>query len=362
MKKILLLLLLIINAQAVFAQEQQPLFDEPMANVPNVGRGADPLDKLILIPEPLPEISIDLDVQKKQKKVVDNGNIVKKDNTQQVSDSSVDLKKYEREEPVAIQNENAPIDMVNFAPPASQTKRDIAPVPLPTESQTVMQSDDEIANLFGKAHDVYAFEVAGVGLGMSPEEVLYNVKQMGYQQTRVQYGIPMFRTAFYEQNCRNRRLYVLHDVRQCIEEQADKDGEKFISSMTFKRPQTKEYLRVLFTSYATDNKAFKIYYENEGDNSLTMTQRNLAKQLRRKDMFWRMMFDNYGLPDDAELIIWGDPDKAYMQATMTGTSYNAYIVLEDKELQDDDYFAAEDEKENLVYPNSFTFAPNLGEE
>jgi hypothetical protein len=127
--------------------------------------------------------------------------------------------------------------------------------------------------------------------------------------------------------------------------------------MTFKKASTKEYIRVLFSSYATDNQAFKIYYESEGDNSLTMTQRNLAKQLRRKDMFWRMMFETYGLPDDSELIVWGDPDKAYMQAVMTGSSYNAYIVLEDKEIQDTDYFAAEDEKDSLEYRQQFTFAP-----
>ena len=92
-----------------------------------------------------------------------------------------------------------------------------------------------------------------------------------------------------------------------------------------------------------------------------MTQRNLAKQLRRKDMFWRMMFENYGLPDDSELIIWGDPNKAYMQAVMTGSAYNAYIVLEDKEIQDTDYFAAEDDQENLLYRQQFTFAPYNGE-
>jgi hypothetical protein len=194
-------------------------------------------------------------------------------------------------------------------------------------------------------------------LGMYPEEVAEIMSEMGFKRTQVKYAIPMFRSAFYEQNCRDRRVHPLNEMRLCIERQADRDDVKYVSSMTFKKASTKEYIRVLFSSYATDNQAFKIYYESEGDNSLTMTQRNLAKQLRRKEMFWRMMFETYGLPDDSELIVWGDPDKAYMQAVMTGSSYNAYIVLEDKEIQDTDYFAAEDEKESLEYNQQFTFAP-----
>ena len=221
----------------------------------------------------------------------------------------------------------------------------------------MLHSAADIENLFGKTHNVHEFELSGLMLGMYPEEVAEVMAEMGFKRTQVKYAIPMFRSAFYEQNCRDRRVHPLNEMRLCIERQADRDDVKYVSSMTFKKASTKEYVRVLFSSYATDNQAFKIYYESEGDNSLTMTQRNLAKQLRRKEMFWRMMFETYGLPDDSELIVWGDPDKAYMQAVMTGSSYNAYIVLEDKEIQDTDYFAAEDEKDSLEYRQQFTFAP-----
>ena len=95
---------------------------------------------------------------------------------------------------------------------------------------------------------------------------------------------------------------------------------------------------------------------------MTLTQKNLAKQLRRKEAFWRLMFETYGLPDDSELIIWGDPQKSYMQATMQGTAYNAYIVLEDKEIQDEDYFAQEEEARDLTYKMPFSFAGAESEE
>jgi hypothetical protein len=178
---------------------------------------------------------------------------------------------------------------------------------------------------------------------------------MGYQITKIQNGIPLFRTSFYEQKCRLGNVYGPRQIRECITGQAKAEDVEYISSITFKKADTKEYVQILFSSKATENRAYKIYYENEGDNSLTMTQKNLAKQLRRKEAFWRLMFETYGLPDDNELIIWGDPNKAYMQATMAGAAYNAYIVLENKEIQDEDYFAAEEDSKGIVYKNSFGF-------
>lgn len=385
MKKILLCLTILVSASYVNAQENIPVFDDPMPTMPNIGRQAEPLDKLVLTPNPLPEVEISLSKQKKQQNI---------DLTAQQKPEVVEVpesKEFARSEPLSIRKpievkeiKRVPAEVVAESDSVKDAQAQVdayaqemkmAETEVKTSSEvttqsasvsvsgniggTLMQSPEVLEGLFGKTHDVRGFEVAGIALGMTPEEVADIAKMMGYKRTEIRYGIPMYRSAFYEQNCRDRRIHVLNDVRECIEKQADRDRVKYVSSMTFAKPKTKEYLRVLFTTYATDNQAFKIYYESEGDNSLTMTQRNLAKQLRRKDMFWRMMFENYGLPDDSELILWGNPDKAYMQAVMTGSAYNAYIVLEDKEIQDEDYFVAEDEREFLNYRNPFTFAPDV---
>ncbi|MBR4926802.1 MAG: hypothetical protein IKY98_00590 [Alphaproteobacteria bacterium] len=385
MKKILLCLTILVNASYVNAQENIPVFDDPMPTMPNIGRMAEPLDKLVLTPNPLPEVEINLSKQRKQQNI--EVEVQKKPAVVEVPES----KEFARSEPLSIRKptevkeikrvssdvvkeadslKDAQAQVDAYAQEMEQAETEVqTSAEVTTQSAsvsvsgniggTLMQSPEVLEGLFGKTHDVRGFEVAGIALGMTPDEVMEITKMMGYKRTDIRYGIPMYRSAFYEQNCRDRRIHVLNDVRECIEKQADRDRVKYVSSMTFAKPKTKEYLRVLFTTYATDNQAFKIYYESEGDNSLTMTQRNLAKQLRRKDMFWRMMFENYGLPDDSELILWGNPDKAYMQAVMTGSAYNAYIVLEDKEIQDEDYFVAEDEREFLNYRNPFTFAPDV---
>lgn len=397
MKKILFCLLILSCTHTGFAQENIPVFEDAMPDLPNIGRTAEPLDKLILTPNPLPSVEVKLGGDKKQKNETNKMPTPTQPETAQVKE--VPTKNFDRTTPVSFkkgsgimqlkrvnteqtQHENtteaATSEVQNTASVSAETSETMTQSTYSSTSTTsvsqdstqnfgyaasepMLQSAEDIENLFGKTHNVHEFELSGLMLGMYPNEVAEIMSEMGFKRTQVKYAIPMFRSAFYEQNCRDRRVHPLKEMRLCIERQADRDNVKYISSMTFKKASTKEYIRVLFSSYATDNQAFKIYYESEGDNSLTMTQRNLAKQLRRKDMFWRMMFENYGLPDDSELIIWGDPNKAYMQAVMTGSAYNAYIVLEDKEIQDTDYFAAEDDQENLLYRQQFTFAPYNGE-
>lgn len=395
MKKILFCLLILSCTHTGFAQENIPVFEDALPDLPNIGRTAEPLDKLILTPNPLPSIEVELGSDKKQKNETQKTPASvqpKKDPATEIPSKSFDrttpvsfkkgsgIMQLKRVETEQTQHENttatATSETQNMASVSAKTSETMTQNTYTSQTSTnttisqdntqnfgyaasepMLQSAKDIENLFGKTHNVHEFELSGLMLGMYPDEVAEIMSEMGFKRTQVKYAIPMFRSAFYEQNCRDRRVHPLKEMRLCIERQADRDNVKYISSMTFKKANTKEYIRVLFSSYATDNQAFKIYYESEGDNSLTMTQRNLAKQLRRKDMFWRMMFENYGLPDDSELIIWGDPNKAYMQAVMTGSSYNAYIVLEDKEIQDTDYFAAEDDQENLLYRQQFTFAP-----
>ena len=60
MKKILLCLTILVSASYVNAQENIPVFDDPMPTMPNIGRQAEPLDKLVLTPNPLPEVEISL--------------------------------------------------------------------------------------------------------------------------------------------------------------------------------------------------------------------------------------------------------------------------------------------------------------
>lgn len=359
MKKMLLTftLLFFTNMSVAFAQEVEiPVFDDPAPNFPNIGRNAQPLDSLVLTPKPLPEVEVPLNPDKKTETPAP-----KPEPEPVVTPDPVPT--IRRDEPISLTKDMGVIkiekkeETPTMQLPVQERPTVLPPAPTPP----VVQTPEALEGLFAPLHDVRGFEFSGLTLGMTPDEVMEAMRDMGYKRTKIQYGIPMFRTSFYEQRCRDKFVRTPGDIRACIEKQADYDDVKYISSMTFAKKKSKEYIRVLFSSAATDNVAYKIYYENQGDNSLTLTQKNLAKQLRRKEMFWNMMFETYGLPDDSELLVWGDTQKAYMQAIMVGASYNAYVVLEDKEIQDNDYFAAEDESKELTYKPQFTFG-NLDED
>lgn len=359
MKKMLLTftLTLFANMSIALAQEVEiPVFDDPVPNLPNIGRNAQPLDSLVLTPKPLPEVEVPLNPEKKDEQPAP------KPEPQPVQKNEP-APVIKRDEPISITKDMGVVKIEKKDEKSTmelpvQEKPTVLP---PAPKLPVVQTPEALEGLFAPLHDVRGFEFSGLTLGMTPDEVADAMRDMGYKRTKIQYGIPMFRTGFYEQRCRDKKVLKPADIRACIEKQADYDDVKYISSMTFAKKKTKEYIRVLFSTAATDNVAYKIYYENEGDNSLTLTRKNLAKQLRRKEMFWNMMFETYGLPDDPELLVWGDTQKAYMQAIMVGASYNAYVVLEDKEIQDTDYFAAEDESKELTYKPQFTFG-NLDED
>lgn len=358
MKKKILFLSVLCLATFAWAQDVEiPIFDDVTPNTPKIGRTADPLDNLILTPKPLPEIDVALD----NKQTAEQPKAPQKPEVPKVPEVKEE-KNLSTSAPITLRkDENAVIKITKI-----EKKEEIptptpvpvvtsAPITTPTPTPTI-QTQQGLENLFGKVHDVRAFEVAGLALGMTPDEVSDAMAEQGYKRTAIKYGIPMFRTSFYEQECRDKKIYLIADIRKCIERKAADDEVKYVASMTFTNKKTNEYVQALFTSNATNNEVFKVYYENRGDNSLSLTQKNLAKQLRRKDMFWKMIFDTYGLPDDSELVIWGDAQKSYMQAMMNGTSYNAYIILEDKEIQDNDYFSAEDDSKDLQYRQQFTFS------
>jgi len=215
---------------------------------------------------------------------------------------------------------------------------------------------DSLTDLFGETQDVRAFDVSGFELGMTPSEAAEVAQNNGYAITRVEHGIPLHRTSLYEHRCRQAQVRRTRDLQDCIIDQAQTDEVYYISSMTLEKPSTAEKMQILFSSQATDNVSYKIYYENEGDNSLGFTRKNLAKKIRRRDAFWKLIYDTYGAPDDRENMIWGDPQGAYMRVAMQGSNYNAYIILEDHEPKDQDRFDADEQKEDLRYKHTFTFA------
>lgn len=366
MKKLYLVAFCLFFSATTVAQDIEiPLFDDTK---PNLGRDAKPLDSIVLTPSQLPAVRIPLDntPEAEQPRTVSQ--------SRPLPERKQGLKTPLRQTPIQVEplkinadkNEEmaqALQEQINktSAQKAKPTpKKEIRQEP-PVSSENKTMTPKSLENLFGKTHDVRTFDIGGFALGMTPDEVSETAQDMGYRITKIERGIPLFRTSFYEQNCRDAKIHRPNEIKTCIINQALNDEVYYVSSMTLQKKATREYIQILFSSNATDNLSYKIFYENKGDNSLNFTRKNLAKKLRRKEAFWNLMFETYGLPDDSEKLIWGEPQKAYMQATMQGSNYNAYIVMEDKEIQDKDYFDAEDQSKDLVYKHPFTFAGEIEE-
>ncbi len=362
MRKIYLMTFMLFWAPIVSAQDVEiPLFDDTM---PNLGRNAKPLDSIIVTPAPLPEIRVSLDnTTPPQPAVAAPENKPSAPTTGRITPISINrdisqVKSGDLAKQLQAEIEKTRLEAAQKkAEDPQKSTADVKPAITPAASAPKSAPAPDLEDLFAKTHDVHQFDISGFMLGMTPDEVIENAEEVGYRVTQVKKGIPLFRTSFYEQNCRDANVHRPELIRQCIVNQARSDEVHYISSITLARKATKEYMQILFTSLATDNVAYKIFYENKGDASLNFTRRNLAKKLRRKEAFWNLMFETYGLPDDSEKLIWGDLQSAYMQAAMQGANYNAYIVMEDKDLFDTDYFDAEDQSKELNYRHSFTFAP-----
>ena len=342
------LLMSALFALPVYAQEDIPLAPEiidgkqqsSVPDYPNLGRRSTPLSSLVITPPPLPPVEIELDTNRSNPTTAP----VEKD-TPAVS-------------PQTPTTPSKPIELNKDVPLAKSEPKPTPPAlpkfeKKPAKPAPKMPAD--LSDLFAETADVKQFNLSGFELGMTPDEVKDTALDNGWKITAQKPAIPLFRESFYEQQCRHQGKHIVQEINTCIEQSAKNDDVFYINEMILSRPQTRESISVLFTSNATDNRAYKIYYQNLGDNSLGFTPKNMAAKLRRKEMFWNQMFEAYGYPDDADLILWGDFQKAYMQATMSGSNYDAYISMEDKEIQDKDYFAAEDAARELRYPNQFTF-------
>lgn len=345
MKNIALLIFVFLFSVPAWAQTAIiPLFDNTQPP-PNIGRDAKPLDSLLITPNPLPPVRIDLQEGKAPLSV-----------SQPQPAPAVKPAVVSQPAP-ALAPRTVPVPLTKAAAPraVSQILAAPAPAPAPTPAQPAAVKPPVLDNLFVQRHDVKRFDISGFALGMTPEETADTAKETGYKIARIEHGIPLFRALFYEHRCRNAGVYIHADIQKCIIRLSQGDAVYYISGMILKRPESQETVKILFSTHATDNQAYKITYESLGDNSLNFTRRNLAKKLRRKDAFWNLVFETYGLPDDSDKIIWGDENASYMQAFMEGSSYNAYVILENKEIPEQDYISAEDESQYLAYKTPFSF-------
>ena len=285
-----------------------PVEETPNPTAPNIGRKAIPLDKLVLTPAPLPEVSIDL------------------------------------------QDDMHPEPLPNQSPPRVNTRQESIPIP-PMESGDMSQPS-QLVNV----HDVRQFDIEEFSLGMLPKEVIRTALRKGYKIIKAKKAIPLFQTTHYDTLCRQSGVYVPDKLRDCIRGYAQENKQDYVEQIILEKKATRESFQFNFTSPATGNELFRIIYRTRGDNSLAFTRPNVVKKLNRKEAFFNAVFSMYGYPDDNAKLLWGNPEDAYMQVSMSGSSYDGTIIFNDTKLSNEDYFAASDWKAETETPYHFGFA------
>ncbi len=293
-----------------------------------LGRDAEPLTSLVIAP--FPNTTIEIDSSGKPKKEGAD----KKFEEQGIAES--DLIKRE-----------TPVNMTESERDHPLTKR--------------MLAEKLKANSLSR-HDVSKFSLVGLRFGDDSETVYEQLYELGYALQKVEKSIPLFRTTVYDEKCRQNGLVIVDDIRKCILSYAEDDEAHYVFRETYTRALSRETVQVYYTSPDTGNVVYKIIYQNRGDHSLNSSRKNLAKKMQRQKDFWDLMFDTYGLPDDNNKILWGDGETKYMQANMRGSAYDAYVVMEDRLIQDKDFEAAQKEFETLRRPTKFTLTGELPEE
>ena len=302
---------------------------------PNLGRHSTPIQSLRLTP--IPDLRIDLDpsIRKPvQEKQFDEDRIDEKD----------------------ILKRDTPLNMTEKR--EDELSRLIA-------KRRAQGEKGPYRSPLGERHDANGFLIASVGLGMAPTEVEDILLDQGYILTKIDETLPPALSIAYEKDCRlTRKLYVLSDIKNCIYDQSKEEETRYIKRMTFERADTRETMIIDFTSLATENISYRIFYKNKGDASLNTSAKNMKIKKDRQNEFWDLVFTVYGLPDDSDKLIWGNEQTSFLHAKMIGSAYDAYLILESNDLQNEDYFKWEDSLAEMKTIKTFNFVSeedNFGE-
>lgn len=361
MKKMFFFLSILLVSTCVSAQEVVPLFEEmpsfkeekksPEPNkptgvqsqqtiryeapkrfgVPNLGRNAVPLTSLKIAP--FPDVTVDLDPSIRPP-VTD-----KKFEEKVISESEI-LKRGD------------PLTMTEKAETGDEYLQRL----IDERRLKGMTGPDGYQNPLGLRYNVDSFLVAGVGLGMMPDEITDILLEQGYVLTKTSEVLPPALSQQYEQECRlTRKLYLLSEIRACMQEISNEEEMKYVKTLGFERASSRESIQVDFTSSATENVSYRISYKNKGDSSLNSSRKNVAIKSNRHKEFWNLIFSVYGLPDEPERMIWGNEETSFLTASMQGSAYDAYILLESTKLQNDDYFKWEDNLKSIPKSSTFNF-------
>ncbi len=148
---------------------------------------------------------------------------------------------------------------------------------------------------------VSGFDIAGIMLGMTFDDVYTLFADGGLYAPRtndaVVYTIPADWRYNLDYECRETGVFMPAQLEQCIRTLAKNRGLMYAAEYHLVRATTGETIDVYFTSNETDNRVWRIEYNNDVDD--TMGDDDMFENQRQKKIlsFWSGVVDKYGTPN-----------------------------------------------------------------
>lgn len=149
---------------------------------------------------------------------------------------------------------------------------------------------------------VASFDIAGIMLGMSFDDV-YTLffRERGLYSPREKNSIIYTIHPDWKYNldyeCRGGGTVIPAELEKCINSLARNRGLLYASELHLVRENTGETIVVYFTSNATDNRVYRVVYNNDV-NEIEGAAEKFEKQRENKILaFWQHVLDKYGAPN-----------------------------------------------------------------
>lgn len=214
------------------------------------------------------------------------------------------------------------------------------------------KKDDESLSLFemrarkmkNRDVDVMSFDIAGISLKMTPENVMERAAEAGFSLKFKNMEIPESEKWKYHRKCLGSMIFSYKVKQECIRETARMNNSEYVRQLVFEKKGLRETVTVDFTSHFNGNQAYRVYYLSKGDHSLGTTDEAHYLKERRRAEFLEVLIRKYGPPEDETALLWGIAGfGAVLQADISENFQDASLLLEDLSFEEEDYKAASDE-------------------
>ncbi len=159
------------------------------------------------------------------------------------------------------------------------------------------------------------FDISGVKLRMTPEEVEKSLTSQGYRKIIETLEIPNFIKWRSEELCRQHGVIGFERLNACATMVSKENGYQFVYRQVYNRYASKESIDVYYTSTFTDNLAHSIFYKSSVPFNDSKASKNIYINNLKIFDFWRRIDLKYGPPDNESEVKWGlGGKKPYLQA------------------------------------------------